>query len=122
MDLDGSALRKIPSAHKRVRITTHRGDFMKPWPFADLSGILMANSLHYVENQAAFTGECESHIKPERRFVIVEYDTSVASRWVPYPEDQTRLIALFQRAGYLSVRVPRSRPSIYRRAPLYGPP
>ena len=121
VDLDGSGLRRIPSVHKRVRITTHRGDFMKqPWPFADLDGILMANSLHYVENQAAFIRGCQSHMKPQRRFLIVEYDTSQASRWVPYPVGQTRLTTLFDRAGYLSVRVLRSRPSIYRRAPLYA--
>jgi SAM-dependent methyltransferase len=121
MDLDGSALGRIPSPHKRVRISTHRGDFMKhPWPFAGLDGILMANSLHYVESQAAFIRECESHMKPHRRFLIVEYDASEASRWVPYPVGQTRLTTLFERAGYLSVRVLRSRQSIYRRAPLYA--
>jgi trans-aconitate methyltransferase len=55
MDRDGSALRKIPSAHNGVRITTHAGDFTNDkWPFADLDGILMANSLHYVADQAAF--------------------------------------------------------------------
>jgi ubiquinone/menaquinone biosynthesis C-methylase UbiE len=121
MDLDGSALRRIPSAHKRVRITTHRGDFMKPpWPFADLDGVLMANSLHYVANQVAFIRECESHMKPQGHFLVVEYDTSEASRWVPYPVGQTRLTRLFERAGYLSVKVLRSRASMYRRAPLYS--
>src|SRR4029453_705710 len=40
IDLDGSALRRIPSAHKGVRISTYNGDFMKqPWPFAGLDGI-----------------------------------------------------------------------------------
>jgi trans-aconitate methyltransferase len=59
MDRDGSALRKIPSVHNAVRITTHHGDFTKQtWPFADLDGILMANSLHYVDDQAAFIRTC----------------------------------------------------------------
>ena len=120
IDLDDPALRRIPSAHKDVRITRHHGDFMKlPWPFAGVDGILMANSLHYVENQAAFIRECESHMT-SRRFLIVEYDTSTASPWVPYPVSQAKLITLFERAGYSSVRVLRSRPSIYRRASLYA--
>src|SRR5262249_19324507 len=106
MDLDGVALRAIPSEHSGVRIVGHGGDFMKqPWPFADLDGILMANSLHYVENQAAFIRTCESQMKPQGYFLIVEYDTSEANRWVPYPVSQTRLITLFERAGYSSVRV-----------------
>jgi 2-polyprenyl-3-methyl-5-hydroxy-6-metoxy-1,4-benzoquinol methylase len=119
MDLDGSVLRRIPSAHNHVRITRHRGDFTNvPWPFADLDGILMANSLHYVENQAAFIRACKPQMKPRGRFLIVEYDTTEASRWVPYPINRAKLTALFEREGYSS-RVLRSRPSIYRRAPLY---
>src|SRR5262245_17288260 len=84
MDLDGSALRSMPSTNKGVGIITHRGDFLKqPWPFADLDGILMANSLHYVEQQAVFIRNCESQMKPQRRFLVVEYDTSAANRWGP---------------------------------------
>jgi len=120
MDVDESALRRVPSAYSGVRISTHHGDFMKqPWPFMDLDGILMANSLHYVENQAVFIRACESQMKLRRRFLIVEYDTSEANRWVPYPISLTTLTTLFGSAGY-SVRMLRSRPSLYRRAPLYA--
>ena len=120
MDRDASALRRIPSAYSGVRIRTHHGDFMEqPWPFTDLDGILMANSLHYVENQAAFIRTCETRMKRRRRFLIVEYDTSEANGWVPYPISQTTLTTLFGSAGY-SARVLRSRPSLYRRAPLYA--
>jgi trans-aconitate methyltransferase len=121
MDRDASALRKIPAAHKDVRITTHRGDFTKqPWPFDGLDGILMANSLHYVVDQAAFIRSCEPRMTSPPRFLIVEYDTNEASRWVPYPLSPTRLIALFSASRYGSIEVLRSRPSIFRRAALYA--
>ena len=121
IDLNGAGLRKIPSTHKSARIIVHRGDFtQQPWPFADLDGVLMANSLHYVEDQPAFIRACESSMKVPARFLIVEYDTSEANPWVPYPVSQTTLMSLFKRAGYPGVRVLRSRPSIYRRAPLYS--
>jgi SAM-dependent methyltransferase len=120
MDRDGSALRRIPAVQNAVRIATHRGDFTDmPWPFANLDGILMANSLHYVEQPAAFIRACESQMKPPRCFLIVEYDTSEPSRWLPYPVNQASLEALFERAGY-SIQVLRTRPSVYRRAPLYA--
>jgi trans-aconitate methyltransferase len=121
IDRDGSALRKIPSTYKGVRITTQRGDFTnQPWPFADLDGILMANSLHFIEDQPTFIRACEPRMTARRRFLIVEYDTDEASRWLPYPVSQIRLAALFAAAGYSSIRLLRSRPSVYRRASLYA--
>ena len=121
MDRDASALRNIPSAHKGVRIKTHRGDFTnQTWPFADLDGILMANSLHYVDDHATLIRACERRMTSPRRFLIVEYDTNEASRWLPYPVSQSRLTGLFASAGYSSIRMLRSRPSVYRRASLYA--
>ena len=120
MDRDGSALRKIPALHKSVGITTHRGDFTnQEWPFANLDGILMANSLHYVDDQATFIRTCEARMT-SARFLIVEYDTDEASRWLPCPLPLTRLIPLFTAAGCSSIRILRSRPSVLRRAALYA--
>ena len=121
MDQDGSALRRIPPEHKGVSITTHRGDFTNDtWPFANLDGILMANSLHYVDDQAAFIHSCERRMTVPRRFLIVEYDTDESSRWVPHPVSRKKLASLFSDAGYSSIAMLGSRPSVYRRAALYA--
>ena len=120
MDRDRSALAKISSQHKSVRITTHQGDFTNTvWPFGDLDGILMANSLHYVDDQASFIRACAPRMA-SRRFLIVEYDAEAANRWVPYPVPKTRLTALFSAAGYSTIRFLGSRASVYRRAALYA--
>jgi trans-aconitate methyltransferase len=121
MDRDRSVLKQIPPAHGGVRITAHHGDFNdEPWPFADLDGILLANALHYVEDQVGFIRVCAQHMTAQGRFLIVEYDTSERSRWVPYPVSRTRLTTLFTQARYPSIKVLQSRPSVYRRAPLYA--
>ncbi len=121
MDRDGSVLRRIPPAHKGVSITTHRGDFTNhTWPFANLDGLLMANSLHYVDNQTTFIRSCERRMTVPRRFLIVEYDTDESSRWVPHPVSRKKFTSLFTDAGYSSITMLRSRPSVYRRAALYA--
>ena len=121
IDRDRSALRGIPSCHTGVRIIPHCGEFTTlPWPFTGLDGILMANSLHSVEDQPAFIRSCDAQLKSPRHFLLVEYDTSEAGPWVPYPVNRSRAMRLFGDAGYHSVNVLRSRPSIYRRAPLYS--
>ena len=121
MDRVGSVLQRIPPELRGVSITTHRGDFTNhTWPFANLDGILMANSLHYVDSQAAFIQSCERRMTVPRRFLIVEYDTDESSRWVPQPVSLKKLSLLFTDAGYSSITMLRSRPSVYRRAALYA--
>jgi trans-aconitate methyltransferase len=121
VDHDGAALRKLPQSHSAVRIIPHRQDFTEPpWPFAPVDGILMANSLHFVADQAAFVDACEAQMTPRRRFLVVEYDTIEANRWVPHPVSSDRLVELFERAGYRSIAILRRRASLYRRAPLYS--
>lgn len=121
MDRDRSVMRGISSLHNDVQISTHVGDFTRgSWPFAELDGILMANSLHYVEHQAAFIRACERRMKANRRFLIVEYDSDEATRWVPYPVSRGTLTALFARADKASIAFLRSRRSVYRCVPLYS--
>jgi SAM-dependent methyltransferase len=121
MDLDSAALARIPARHAEVRIHTVPGDFTKPpWRFGRLDGILMANSLHYVRNQAVFVEQCISRLQPRWCFVIVEYDMPAANQWVPYPVSRSKLADLFEPSGEASITLLGSRPSVYHRAPLYA--
>ena len=120
VDRDAVALRQIPREHAGTTIVTHNADFARPpWPFEDLDGILLANSLHYVRDQKPFLGQCEASMKSPR-FLIVEYDTDQANRWVPYPISRRKLEDLFTGHGQASIRWLGTRPSLYRRASLYA--
>lgn len=121
MDADQAALERVPSRHGQVTIQRVAGDFTRvPWPFEDLDGLLMANSLHYVEDQPAFIKSCLRQLKGRWRFVIVEYNTTRATSWVPYPVDRSRLVELFTAAGDVSTTFLGTRQSLYQRAALYA--
>jgi ubiquinone/menaquinone biosynthesis C-methylase UbiE len=121
VDRDASALRRLPRAHAGTSIVAHVADFTKPpWPFGELDGMMLANSLHYVGDQPAFIGLCERAMKQPPRFLIVEYDMDKANRWVPYPVGRRRLGQLFAGTGAASIKSLGMRPSIYRRASIYA--
>jgi ubiquinone/menaquinone biosynthesis C-methylase UbiE len=120
IDTDASALRSMPAQYDGCAIKTHVADFTRlPWPFGDVDGVLLANSLHYVRDQQRFVTDAARHING-RQFLIVEYDTLRANPWVPYPLDRASLDALFRVCGFTSFTWLGTRKSIYRRAPLYG--
>jgi ubiquinone/menaquinone biosynthesis C-methylase UbiE len=121
MDLDRAALSRLPARHAEVTIHPVHGDFMTmPWPFGNVDGILMANSLHYIHGQEEFIWQCTSQMKARWQLVIVEYDLTRANQWVPYPVSRSRLVDLFRTVGDVSITFLGSRPSLYHRAPLYA--
>src|SRR5215831_1789021 len=64
-----------------------------------LDGMLFANSLHYVADQAAVLARLTRWLKPDGRAVFAEYDQRRATQWVPYPIPAARLPELAQAAG-----------------------
>jgi ubiquinone/menaquinone biosynthesis C-methylase UbiE len=121
VDQDAAALRALPDRFQGSRIVPQQADFThQPWPLANLDGILMANSLHYVRHQRAFIQDCASHLRATHRILIVEYDLRRRNPWVPYPLDRNSADQLFRNAGYSSVSILGTRPSRYQRGSLYA--
>ena len=91
---------RSPSSVKKINI-----DFIKDeLPFKNLSGILMVNSLHYVEDKNTFLLKAKASLVPDGHFIIVEYDTDEANRWVPYPVSFSALHCVFEKINFHSVQ------------------
>lgn len=105
-----------------VQVSPRQLDFVKEdLPFASLDGIIMANALHYVKDQAAFVNKLKAALGPDGILVIVEYDTDTpVPVWVPYPLSFIRLQKLFSAAGYTHIEKTGERSSVYGRANLYA--
>jgi ubiquinone/menaquinone biosynthesis C-methylase UbiE len=88
-------------------------DLSLPGHTGPLDGMLLANSLHFVADQAAVLGRLVRRLRPGGRLVLVEYDRRASSRWVPYPIPLSQLAGLTAAAGLSAPRLTASRPSEY---------
>jgi trans-aconitate methyltransferase len=82
-------------------------------PETPLDGMLVANALHFIRDQEAVLGRLVNLLRPGGRLVLVEYDRRRASRWVPYPLDLERWLALAVTAGLEYPALTARRPSQY---------
>jgi ubiquinone/menaquinone biosynthesis C-methylase UbiE len=107
---------------REIRIIPMQADFERDvLDLNNLDGILMANSLHYVQDKPAFLEKLRGYTKDAADFLMVEYDTDKSvSHWVPYPVSFDALERLFQEAGYRSVHKLSERPSMFGRSNLYA--
>ena len=121
IDRDAAALRQVPRAYQGVTIITGVADITgERTGLHGLDGVLMANSLHYVREQARVVQRWSERLAARGRFLIVEYDTDTANRWVPFPISRSRLSTVFERVGPVSIQDLGRRPSNYQRAQLYA--
>lgn len=63
----------------------------------------MANAIHYVKDKARLITKLEKYFKATPNFLIVEYETTRYSPWVPYPVNFSNLQQLFAALGYSSI-------------------
>lgn len=87
-------------------ITFYQTDFVfDPLPLGSPEGILLANAFHYVKDKTALIHKLESHFKDVPKFLIIEYDTGSANRWVPFPVSYNKLETFFHTMGYNCTKI-----------------
>lgn len=115
VDRDRGALREqaraLRASFPDVRADFHVGDFTGSLDLPPLDGIVMANALHFVRDQAAVVVHLRGYLKPGGRFVLVEYDTDRGNHWVPHPLSYRSWELLAPRCGFDATRLLATVPS-----------
>jgi ubiquinone/menaquinone biosynthesis C-methylase UbiE len=117
VDRDAASVAEIESwaRESAPNVVAMRGDFTEAMtlPGTPVDGILLANALHFVKDQARVLSRLAQLLRPGGRVVLVEYDRRAASRWVPHPIAISALQPLAAAAGLGKFTVSESRPSNY---------
>lgn len=104
IEADGSRLarqeRTFRAGPGAARTTFIEADFTRPLDVPPLNGILIANALHFVDDQIALLTSLRGYLKPSGKLLIVEYDITRGSVYVPYPVSSSRLMTIAAAAGF----------------------
>ena len=120
VDQNVSSLKFIRWNLKSVSLQTQVDNFISMNWAENLDGILMANALHYVSDQVAFSLRLKTKLSPLGRLIVVEYERRQSNAWVPYPVDFKKLQELGEKAGFSSIVKLEETPSIFDGATIYS--
>jgi SAM-dependent methyltransferase len=117
VDRDGAALatqqRVFSQAAMTGRVHFLVADFTEPIALPPMDGIVMANSLHFIDQKKPVLAQAMSYLKPGGRLIVVEYNTSFGNHWVPYPIPLPSLQRLAMCAGFAAAHPLATIPSSF---------
>ncbi|WP_337041111.1 class I SAM-dependent methyltransferase [Emticicia sp. 17c] len=121
VDTNANALKNIPASYNSVAIEKIIADFTKDeLPLQAVNGVMLANSLHFVQDQEAFIKQLKNKIAADSYFLVIEYDSNQANQWVPYPINFQKLKILFSATGFKTITRLNVMPSIYGNRQIYA--
>jgi trans-aconitate methyltransferase len=117
VDRDAAALRRLQQAlagsTSGVTVHLRQADFTHPLDLPPLDGMLLANSLHFVQDKEAVIRSLVPLLKPEGRVVVVEYNARRGNGAVPFPLPEEEFLPLAARVGLVQAEILVRTPSTF---------
>ena len=120
VDRDARALSRLSVRPGGAPVQTLRADFTALPSLPPQDGLLLANSLHFVRDQRAALERLRGVLRPAGKLLILEYDLTRGSVWVPYPLSFARLQQLAAGLGWPEPQKLAEQPSRYHAQPIYS--
>jgi ubiquinone/menaquinone biosynthesis C-methylase UbiE len=90
-------------------------DFSEPLDLGTLDGLVIANALHFFRDKEPVIRQLRRYLKPNGRFVVVEYDVDEGNQWVPFPISFNSLRTLAPKTGLTEPKLLCTKPSRFLR-------
>ncbi|WP_420594611.1 class I SAM-dependent methyltransferase [Deinococcus sp.] len=115
IDRDARALRQIAGVAGGAPVQTLQADLTR-LPLLPLQdGLLLANSLHFVRDQRGTLKRLQTLLRAPGKLLIVEYNLTRGSVWVPHPLPFAKLERLAAELNWPAPRKLAEQPSRYQR-------
>lgn len=115
VDRDSRAIRRQERAMRSrfPGVTVHYAvaDYSQPLDLPPLDGIVAANALHFQREKGTLLRWMRGYLRSGGTFILVEYNTSRGTPWVPYPLTYDGWERLARRNGFANTRLLARRPS-----------
>lgn len=119
VDKDRGALRTqeraIQAQFPRTSVHYLTADFTRPLSdkLPPLDGLVIANALHFqrYKAQRQVVELLKRYLRPEGRFILVEYDVDRGNFWVPHPLSYQSWEKLARECGFAHTQLLAKRPS-----------
>ena len=108
IDKDATPLRRMAG---QTNIETLKADFSRPLDLADLDGVVMANSLHFLRDKRPALENVHDILKPGGHLIVVEYGADRGNPWVPHPFSYPTWEKMAAEAGFKNTRFLKTIPS-----------